>query len=987
MALETQLVSLSLRGGLDAKSDRKSVVPGQLLEAENCVFTSPGQLSKRKGYEALPAPQQSGARPQTKGLLTRDEELLLADGSQLWAYSSEEARWLSRGSYVPMRVTQRRVVSDEYQQTHPDGARHEETGLELFAWEDSRGGIWWTLLDGAQVLRPPAQLTADGSKCRVLAVGNVFAVVYQRAGIVCMRTLSVASPAGQLQPEQHLSAAEGGGDYSLHPAHQLWDAESDGESLLLGYRSSTGVAVRVWTGTALLELKQDAVPGFLSDNEVPPALTVVARPDNGPVLAYVADDNLHVWGWNAELSSRGSVLMGRPAPGFPLHITGGSELGFSAGIGAWLFLSDGMEWWLPGEGNAYVRLPIYDCQPAARPFIREGAVYVPTLHHRSDLQSTYFLWRIGATGPLAKWHAGVAGTARSHQAPLPSVMQGAKSISLVCGVKDRSETEAGGWVFGTESVSSVSLDFGADISSAELGGALQLSGGCLQMYDGQRVVESGFHLYPEIIRTHRTGGGGKLSEGTYSWVAVYSWTDATGRIHRSAPSLPVRGEFEDGDSGTVTVQPLAITAKTAVTVELYRTLADGSMLYRTGPGMVVKPGEQLSGVMFDEEGPTDEELQGNLPLYTQPLQLDAPQVLENHAPPPVGALAVHRSRLWVVDSTQPDQLWFSREVGPGAPPEFSDVAYMHVPAGAVTALGSLDSALVLFGASRIHGLVGQGPDATGQFSDFAEPQHISSDVGCTSARSIATVAQGLVFQSSKGLYLLSRDFQVQAMAGIEGYLKPDVHVQAAHLMQHSHQVRFVLSSGKVLVWDYLVGQWSVFTGLDAADAVVLAGEHVVARTSGQVWRETASQHTDNGAPIRMRIATSWLQFGDMGGFQRIRRAMLVGEFASPHQLRLSVGYNFEPNPSEHQTLTPVPSPGYGEVYAFDEGQPYGGRYPLYAWRAHLKRQKCTAVQFIIEDLPTADFGEGLHLSAIALEVGLKRGSHRRRASATFRSPS
>lgn len=93
------------------------------------------------------------------------------------------------------------------------------------------------------------------------------------------------------------------------------------------------------------------------------------------------------------------------------------------------------------------------------------------------------------------------------------------------------------------------------------------------------------------------------------------------------------------------------------------------------------------------------------------------------------------------------------------------------------------------------------------------------------------------------------------------------------------------------------------------------------------------------------------------GFQRIYKALLVGDYKSPHTLNCELTYDFVSTVA--QTIT-VP------VASAPSGVPY--QYRLFP-----SRQKCEAMQFTLYDTQSPTYGEGLSLSALSFEVGIKRG--------------
>jgi hypothetical protein len=198
-------------------------------------------------------------------------------------------------------------------------------------------------------------------------------------------------------------------------------------------------------------------------------------------------------------------------------------------------------------------------------------------------------------------------------------------------------------------------------------------------------------------------------------------------------------------------------------------------------------------------------------------------------------------------------------------------------------------------------------------------------------------------------------------------------ITSATLMANVNQVRFTLQSGKTLVYDYFVQQWGVFTGQYAVDALIWNATPVLLRANGTVLRETPDVWTDAGSPFSLKLTTSWLTFANIQGFQRVRRAQILGAWKAPHNLAVDVCVDFNDTIVQSMTVTPQTPTVYGGTSPYGNGV-YGGAFQLYQWRIDLARQKNQAVKFTIQDLPTATAGEGMSLSSIAFEVGAKQGT-------------
>jgi hypothetical protein len=169
-------------------------------------------------------------------------------------------------------------------------------------------------------------------------------------------------------------------------------------------------------------------------------------------------------------------------------------------------------------------------------------------------------------------------------------------------------------------------------------------------------------------------------------------------------------------------------------------------------------------------------------------------------------------------------------------------------------------------------------------------------------------------------------------------------------------VRFTLSSGVTLVYDYYFEQWSVFTNQNVADSTIFESKFTYLRPDGKIYKETPGVWTDGGLPIYMKLRTSWLSFNGLQGLERIYNAMILGDYKSPHNLTVSVFQDFASSANQ-ATVIPVAS---------DPG--------VYQFKVYLNRQKTDALQFLIQESQSGpSYGEGLDISSLGLEVGVKKG--------------
>jgi len=358
-----------------------------------------------------------------------------------------------------------------------------------------------------------------------------------------------------------------------------------------------------------------------------------------------------------------------------------------------------------------------------------------------------------------------------------------------------------------------------------------------------------------------------------------------------------------------------------------------------------------------------------------------PAELPNDPPPPTKLIRLHRNRLWCVDGTNPLQLWYSKEAAVDAPVQFTNVNIKQVDprGGPVSALASLDDKLLVFKNDHIFYVLGQGPTSTGQNNDLSDTILLTTDCGCIDPRSLVGTPVGIMFKSRKGIYLIDRSMAVQYVGSPVEAFNNEI-ITSANLVSTTNQVRFTLASGSALVYDYFVQQWGTFTGLYAQDAIVWQGSMTLARSSGQVLRETPGVYTDAGSPIRLKFTTSWLSFAQIQGFQRVRRSMILGAWKSAHNLQIDVAVDFDDTVVQSIVASPTTPTTYGGTSPYGYGT-YGDKFNLYQWRIDLARQKCQAVKFTVQDVPSVTgSGEGVSLSSLAFEVGAKQGLNKVPAS-------
>ncbi|MGN6107231.1 MAG: hypothetical protein ACTHU0_19140 [Kofleriaceae bacterium] len=1018
MALSKVALPLKLAGGLETKMDAKSVPGVKLLGLENAVFTRAISLVKRNGYAAL-----SRAIVDSGDLVTdavrlgrRDDELLAFTRERCFSHLKDADQWLDAGPCFSVRGTDRVAIRTGTEQLMGDHASLH--GVTVYAWEDSRGGVWWSVVDAAsgRIDRAPAQLHPDGISPRCLAVGQALHIYYAVPALghvyaVVVNPDAPSSATGSLLLIDDLSTTNPVFDACSTTryvgASAIAWAERSSENFRVGMVHASGVLGSPATAlpspaTAAggLEDGSGIAVAYVDDN-----VTVVAQNSGTPdVVAWIFDDTFDVLAISSDIAV--GTTVGNPAR-IAAAFDGAAEPTL------WVAYEQGAaepsERWCqvastPLFGPPSPTREIRGVGLASRAFRAEldGDVFAVFVHDTTYF-NTYVTLRLSDFAPVGRHLPGLAAgaPARRH---LPSAHIDGDVASICLPYRERLLSENADQ-FTETGLRLVSLDFASDDShqTAQLGRGLYMAGACPLHYDGHAWTEQGFHFGPELIVATPGAGGSLDDDNTYLYRAWYEWTDAQGEIHRGPTSFGTLVTLTAGQTQvTLELPTLRVTRKDNVRICVARstTTYGETQLYRVSssdpqtsgqPNGYVANDPTVDRVTFiDRMG--DAHATTQEPLYTNGGILSTdPSALGS-------AVAGGKSRLFFADPSDGNLIRYSQTLDPGygveCPPEL--VVQVDPFGGPVTGLAVMDDTVIAFKASAIFAFAGGGPLPNGDTSQggFSEPQLITSDVGCSAPSSIALTPAGLVFQSAKGIYLLDRGRSVQYVgAPVEAFNAQAV--RRATVMPDRTQVVFLTDSGKTLLYDYLFGQWSTFSNHEGKDGIIVGDTYHYLRRDDRVFRETVGVYSDAGSRIPIRIETAWIHMQDyLQGFQRFYELLLIGERKSAHQLKLQwrLDYSNQWSDPWYLDATGIASQAgwisgdsapwigdsddslVGTFYGdgpYGEGV-YGGVGPgLYQWRLHLG-YRGQAVQFAFEDYEADGFaGASFELSEMTIVAGVK----------------
>lgn len=1045
--LDWQLVDVKFTAGLDTRTQKKLVVPGKWLTLGNLTLGVDQTTRKRPAWQPLPGPSGNG-------VATYNDELLVITGPFASSVSlSANNSTTVRGEVGNVDVSRSEVASTSGLQDHIDCAAG--GGFVCTVWRDKTlagvvNGVSCSVIDeatGTKLINATSmRATTTAGRCRVVFVpdaigGDAFFIFYiDGVDLLCRVVLTSAS--GTLGAEVALiSDIFLGANICPDAVASLGSAEA-----LIAYRWTNATAsVRASTvtqtaGVPALNGTSDVIAEAQIATANLSAICCVARSTAPAYGIFGKGGNATgLWAgtWNLSLANVTPTLLVEAsvsANAGAQHLVGmvlgtsfalfwDEQSALTANVAGFLPLNGALVAAVPVGiaavvlGNSYSpggltdRLsgPWISGKPFAGP-LGHALLPICTLGNPNlnVAQQTVFVLDVAVASVALQVGVVVAkalyGTYGAPTTALAAaVFSGSTStplltdgISVAMTVQEKTflELYLGSNVSST-GLTQLTFTPNADhsIVRKQLGQQTFFAGGNIATYDGGGIVEHGFPYWPEtpqLTATATTGTG--TTAGVHQLCFVYEWIDGAGQRHQSAPSIPQSVTTAGANLNATAVVPTQLLSqKQGITIVGYMTAAAGLIFYRFTDPLAPTLNTLAAGTVTVIANINDANLVGNELLYTQPDQ--AGTTLANLAPGPCRAMCVHQNRLFVDVADMPLQYRYSQQQIQGVGLQFSDALGGSVDSnsGGIVGFEALDEKVILFCRNRPYVIYGSGPNASGGFNQYSDPQEIPSDVGCSEAHSILRVPQGIIFKSVKGWYILGRDLQVRDIGdGVAAY---DANpVSSAVMLQSERSCCFASSSGTHLVFDYMNEQWStyylsptdelgVYSIRDAIWWPTLGAYVHVSLTDGLNQDEilavgassTGSDTVGSRGPfvITMTWQTGFLHLGQLGAFQRVRWLYLTGAGIVTGGLTttLIVDYDDALNNVAPGSYTVVLGLAGGAVAA---GMPVDIRHKL-------RRQKCKSIAF--------RFGCGGSNSvnfdgfqALTLQVGMKRGTNKLKAS-------
>lgn len=1027
MTVQWQTRSIDCGQGLDTKTDPKHVIPGKWSLLQNAVRSKGGQFQKRPGQDALSLAIIGGGTIQNPKMVKEYNGRLVCAGThsvslkqRLFDYSPSASAWRDSGLYESIEVGNTFISGSNVNERAPTCAISGNYSLVSYDAYDVQASLVYvgvSILD----LQTNTFLLSDfqiksgigntfGSKA-VLLGASTLGILYFSSNGLCLRIASIASGGVSLGAE--ISLANDLANYGDSGFFSNWvsfDSVNTSAGASIAYSASavgnpikflnintvgtiTATGTIAAAGFALpLSLTQDAAGNLwtywatsgdaggmpftgtsLFYAVVSSALaSVLAKTQIGTGFQYVRQMCAYVVNSTTQqvlfgqttyqnFAVASSAILSRPYPQInSAQVT------------------------LAGSANPPTPILVTNLDIYGKPFTANGSTYLPCVYLSPDQMTGFLLDISGAGTPaiVAKFLRNSAEGAYSTEVAgfrdggnwwrQPGSLSQAFAYGskfIMASAKMLEDDLSGGNGNATTSAfiaGSVLVSF--DFSSVDafqahfLNNTLFLNGGVVSQYDGSSVCELNFHAFPELAANKATTGG-FIADGTYKYQAVYQWTDSAGNVHKSTSSDVISVTLTGGTgnaSVNLFIKAPLISAKDRsgfpTQIYLYRSLSTGSLPFLLTIISVDTTTPQIYYQFTDTSAGVNQ---------AQPIYINGGEVLDNSGPPASMAMWVNNNRLNMIDS-ETDDWWYSKTsaVGTGISPSDQLLVSADLRLGRTKFGIGMDEKTVLGKERGFFYNIGDGADDSGNNATFGVPQIIPSDTGAVSARAVCLTADGIMMKTKKGLYLMNRGMSLAYTgADVDGFNSQDV--QDIRIAGDVNQVRILTSSGDALVYDSFYRQWSSFSNYAGLSSDIWNGKYVYARADGSIFIENSiGTYLDNGVAYSVRAQTGWLKFSAVQGYQRVRRALMLGDFSAiaGHGIQISSAYDFISTFVSH-----IPFSFSGANGAFQ----YQERFP---------RQKCNAVQLLIEEITTGASGEYMSLSDIDIEFGIKRGLNKLSAS-------
>jgi hypothetical protein len=940
--LTWQTLQFGLTSGLETKGDARAASPPALDIARDVQAEEIGGLQTRPPFSTMSNDIFGGGDlANCRRLSAVNDELVLFTDDELYSWNAQLAAWILRGTHLACTVDE--TPRFEAPGDQIGGDRAELNGTIINAWVEG-AVVFAAATDkttGSVLVSPTAVSTAI-DRPKLVALGTTILLFTQATSTsLTVRAINPASPgAGIAGAGTSVMAANFNANYDV--------VKAGTQDLAVGVaRRSVTTSYEIFRVTPAL-----AVTTATKARTADGPLAVASIPD-GTQTQVVRQNGANVQGDLLTTSTLADVFTNSAIAGGLTNVqqiaVAFSTVASGGFFTATVFLS--LNEASTGTGGSLTRNTITNNNVvgsavavaprlgvASRAFAALGRVFVwgvfareneitglsgaTAVGVRAALQNTYFLYRDDGL-LVGKALFAVAGGHLPSFGCLPTVAPTSDTgLDFAwCAARRRLiDLGSGNGHTGYAARSPVEVAFSFDSDrarrTAALGRTLYVADSIPLQYDGAALVEVGFLIYPfNFFVTN--GGAGSIVAGDYVYKSTLAWPNAKGEIDYSTTAVGAKITAPGANRHAIQVNALNVTRRSAATtapaMRVWRTtvdpLADTPFFQVTGndPALLAGtvdngyiPNNIAASVLPSTGAFVLNDTFADTTLTTKESNPENGLVLEYLAPPGASIIVATDTRLFLAGvSGDPDAVWYSRERREGEVASFHDTLRVEVPrnGGDITSIWFQDEVLYVARETAIYALPGVGLDNLGQGQNFGPARIVSLDVGCVSHDAQALTPVGTLFRSNKGWCLLDRGGGVRYVGAPVAAFDADT-VRACHVMTSKHHVR-VLTSGRILVWDYRglvdavnpdgTGQWFEWTISDGVHATMWQGRYVYLTATGPKIEETAM----TGLTYGIDVETPWVKMNDLQGWGKLGAILALGEWRSDFLLRIRVARDYQ----------------------------------------------------------------------------------------------
>lgn len=543
MALQKQVISIPMSLGIDAENSPPLIDNQRFAYLSNAVFdkTQSGQIHKRDGHSpATTSVLGGGVLPAAEALTIFNSELGAIAGGSYYGLSSSQNKWIKRGTLPLIQQVETNIAAGAFSVANPDAVIL--NGIGYYAYE-MNGSSWVKVVDdaGDKTVLATIQLVTGSTSSnpggatvtpKILSTGsNVIALSVQAQGGTQGTVYATSINATTFAP----SINEFFATQPLDPwfptgvstvAEFVFDAQIiSGTLFIVGIASSqlignafTLPGFGVIGGSNVVLGNTLVAPAALSCTTVGGAqLAVSYQVSPGSSVGTVGGLYTNYYSSSSPWTpgTTGNKAWHQPAAGTWAPTPRLATMGVTTTAGDVIVLFFEQP---PVAGSSVLSAIYYytdgitvpitwstGCNIAGLPFLIGSGppytLYLPVVYS-SQVQQTFFLTYTNYTTTPSQVLAQVAGryfsannagaAPTNYRIPQSFINGSAQCLPVVVQPQGISASSV------SASLSELSLSFGGELQSTQLGGNLHLACGSMLMdYDGTNIVEHNFHVYPE----------------------------------------------------------------------------------------------------------------------------------------------------------------------------------------------------------------------------------------------------------------------------------------------------------------------------------------------------------------------------------------------------------------------------------------------------------------------------------------------------------